>query len=367
MGTSAQILVVCSVFVIILSLLLYYKEDQFSKKNFLEKYRIDQKAVSLRAIIGDLYEGVLIYNHHVEKILYQNPSLNELDFWNSDQPLFANLEKLQRASELQTKTSEAETPLLKEVRSNRATAAIEFSPETQTFGAFFQSISENAKKYGRKFHYLIDVKFQAESPETTIKEYTYQIQLLSSNYGGEDAWAFIIRDTTERDTVIRLQGNNEYKSRLLASVSHELRTPLNASITFTEKAMEHSEIPDEVKTNYLKPSLSSSKLLLNLINDILDFSQMKAKKLRLVFEEKNIVETVRECVDLLALQAEKKGIFLNMVGWEDITETLFKTDHNRVRQIILNLLSNALKFTFEGEHHYKITKFNNIITISKYY
>ena len=348
--SNPQALIIGGLSIIFVSLLFYYKEDRFSKQNFLEKYRLDQEAVSLKAIIGDLCEGVLIYNPRENKSLYHNRSLSELDFWSSDQSLLENLNKLQitRTSELRSKASDEEYLQMKKIKLYRTTSAREFDSETNTLGEFFQKTTENTKIDAHRPHYLIDVKFRAKTSQSSTKEYSYQIQLLSSGYGGEDAWAFIIRDTTERDTVIRLQGNNEYKSRLLASVSHELRTPLNASITFTEKAMEHSEIPDEIKNNYLKPSLSSSKLLLNLINDILDFSQMKANKLRLVFEEKNIVETVRECVDLLALQAEKKGIFLNMVGWEDITETLFKTDHNRVRQIILNLLSNALKFTYEG-------------------
>ena len=170
-----------------------------------------------------------------------------------------------------------------------------------------------------------------------------------------------VYDTTDRDALIAAQDNNNYKSRLLASVSHELRTPLNGSINFTEQAISDPAVPDEVKQKWLTPALRSNRLLLSLINDILDFSQMQENKLRLVFESRDVVSTAKECVELLEIQARKKGIdiiFQNMlpqssslpseeIRSENNAFMLF-TDHNRLRQILLNLLSNAVKFTFQG-------------------
>ena len=158
-----------------------------------------------------------------------------------------------------------------------------------------------------------------------------------------------ITDTTDRDAIISLKHNNEYKSRLLASVSHELRTPLNGSINFTEEALNSPDVPESVKQKLLLPALRSSRMLLLLINDILDFSQMQANKLRLVFEKKNIVHIASECIELLEIQAAKKGVKLRLDSHLHRYQEKLLTDHNRVKQIILNLLSNAVKFTFQGQ------------------
>lgn len=163
------------------------------------------------------------------------------------------------------------------------------------------------------------------------------------------ALALIITDITERNLVATLQDNNNYKNRLLASVSHELRTPLNSSINFISMAIEDSNIPNYIKENYLTKSLISSKLLLHLINDILDFSQMTAKKLRLCYEMLDVRDTIEQCCNLVRLQAARKGLHLETQWNVEVANSYFCTDHNRLKQIILNLLSNALKFTIEGK------------------
>ena len=157
-----------------------------------------------------------------------------------------------------------------------------------------------------------------------------------------------ITDTTDRDSLITAQASSEYKSRLLSSVSHELRTPLNGSINFIEQTLNDRSIPTQAKEKWLIPALRSNRLLLSLVNDILDFSQMHAGKLRLVFEPRNIVETVKECIELLEIQAKKKSLKLSLKNNLDMESEVVTTDHNRLRQVILNLLSNAVKFTFKG-------------------
>lgn len=171
------------------------------------------------------------------------------------------------------------------------------------------------------------------------------ICVLFLTFRGQYSIAFILSDIT---LVEKLRDNNNYKSRLLASVSHELRTPLNASINFTQMAIENPSVPAEVKAQLLTPSLRSNQLLLHLINDILDFSQMAANKLRLVYENNNVFDIINQCVDLIKLQATRKGLKLIMNFENNCSNASFYTDHNRLRQIILNLLSNAIKFTFKG-------------------
>ena len=200
-----------------------------------------------------------------------------------------------------------------------------------------------------------EVRGSDDSAENCPHSRNYVIKFTTSFYHENKVIVANISDTTDRDELLSLQDNSKYKTRLLASVSHELRTPLNGSINFTEQALLAPDVPEAVKEKYILPALRSNKLLLCLINDILDFSQIEAHKLRLVFEPKNVIQTAKECLELLEIQAAKKGLELRLESsFENSMEEILNTDHNRLKQVILNLLSNAVKFTFKGRVILKI-------------
>ena len=185
-------------------------------------------------------------------------------------------------------------------------------------------------------------------------ECVLEIRVLALTFREKPALALIFHNITERSTITLLEDNNNYKNRLLASVSHELRTPLNASINFIQAAIDDDKLPEDVRENLLLPSLASNRLLLSLINDILDFSQMSANKLRLVYENGDVKKTVDECINLIRLQAKRKGLSLDVKYDIETDSSDLCTDHNRLKQIILNLLSNAIKFTLEGRITVKV-------------
>ena len=200
-----------------------------------------------------------------------------------------------------------------------------------------------------------EVRGSDDGAENCPHSRNYVIKFTTSFYHENKVIVANISDTTDRDELLSLQDNSKYKTRLLASVSHELRTPLNGSINFTEQALLAPDVPEAVKEKYILPALRSNKLLLCLINDILDFSQIEAHKLRLVFEPKNVIQTAKECLELLEIQAAKKGLELRLESsFENSMEEILNTDHNRLKQVILNLLSNAVKFTFKGRVILKI-------------
>ena len=178
---------------------------------------------------------------------------------------------------------------------------------------------------------------------------TFSIKFTTSLFMDKRVIVINVTDTTDRDSLIAAQAASEYKTRLLSSVSHELRTPLNGSINFIEECLTDPTIPSNTKDRWLIPALRSNRLLLSLVNDILDFSQMHAGKLRLVFESRSIVDTAKECLELVEIQASKKNLKLSIQNNVPNDEDIIVTDHNRLRQVILNLLSNAVKFTFKGE------------------
>ncbi|WP_339245409.1 CHASE3 domain-containing protein [Paenibacillus sp. FSL R10-2796] len=145
-----------------------------------------------------------------------------------------------------------------------------------------------------------------------------------------------------------LQQSSQYKSEFLANMSHELRTPLNGILLLSEFLMENqSGALSEEDIEFSKAIHSSGQDLLALINDILDLSKVEAGKLNIEIEAINISEIPEAMTQNFSQLAHKKEIPLHIQLGEDLPP-LFYSDAQRVRQIIINLLSNAFKFTAEG-------------------
>ena len=138
------------------------------------------------------------------------------------------------------------------------------------------------------------------------------------------------------------------KSDFLAKISHEIRTPLNAIIGFSEVMMqEHfGPIGNERYREYMKDIHASGEHLVSLINDLLDLSKIEAGKLDLVFASVNLNQLVQQCVALMQPQANQQRIIIR----SSLSATLppVVADARSVRQIVLNLLSNSIKFTGAG-------------------
>lgn len=143
------------------------------------------------------------------------------------------------------------------------------------------------------------------------------------------------------------------KSEFLAKMSHELRTPMNAIIGFTELAL-RSEDPDR-KQEHLHHIDTASHSLLHIINDILDLSKIEAGKLTLEIRDFTLQPILDKLVDLFSTQATEKGIELIVSGHAD-TPPVLRGDPIRLEQILMNLVSNAVKFTEQGEVIVEITE-----------
>ncbi|MDA0242325.1 MAG: ATP-binding protein [Chloroflexi bacterium] len=176
-------------------------------------------------------------------------------------------------------------------------------------------------------------------------------------------WIAILRNITERrlaNEQLRQQSAellvakemaeqaNHIKSQFLASMSHELRTPLNAIINFTEMVAMGmiGPIADE-QADLLNQSLASSRHLLNLINDVLDISKIQSGKLSL-FVEHDVVLKEELTFVLALIEPMLHGRPIQLVTEIDPDLPIMSGDKRRIRQILLNLLSNAAKFTDEG-------------------
>jgi len=135
------------------------------------------------------------------------------------------------------------------------------------------------------------------------------------------------------------------KSVFLANMSHEIRTPMNAVLGFTD--LLYSRISDPALKGYLSSIKSSGNTLLNLLNDILDLSKIEAEKMRIINSPVNLFTAFEEVKHIFSLKAREKGLNYSFKLDKNIPESLL-LDELRLKQILLNLIDNAIKFTEKG-------------------
>ncbi len=146
----------------------------------------------------------------------------------------------------------------------------------------------------------------------------------------------------------------ELKQRFMANISHELRTPLNSIIGFS--AQLRKKTTNSAPVSYLNAIHQSSKHLLEIINDILDFSKIEAGKVNLNIIPVNLSDLVEEVYNTLLVTASEKGLNLN-VDASELKHPTVKCDPLRIRQVLLNIAGNAIKFTPSGGVKISVSEF----------
>jgi two-component system, sensor histidine kinase and response regulator len=183
-----------------------------------------------------------------------------------------------------------------------------------------------------------------------------EVHVIALDWSGSPKFCAVLQDISERKhaALAMQQGRdaaetaNRTKSSFLANMSHELRTPMNAILGMTHLALEDG-LPDKQR-DYVQKAHSAASSLLQILNDILDLSKIEAGQLALERIDFELESVVSEMADVIGLKAEQKGLELVFSASPDLPRRLIG-DPTRLRQVLVNLASNAVKFTESGEVH----------------
>ncbi len=228
---------------------------------------------------------------------------------------------------------------------------------------------------GRRTHELLQTQFPEsldEVMESLFSHHRWEGELTHTTKHGKPVvvasrWSLRLDEEGEPDAVLEMNNDvterkeaeqalnaakqdaeaaSQAKSEFLANMSHEIRTPMNGVIGMTSLLLE-TELSDE-QSDYAETVRTSAEALLTVINDILDFSKVEAGKMELEVIDFHLRKAVEEVAELLGEHAYDKGVEMAAVIDPDVP-TAVSGDPGRLRQVLVNLVSNAVKFTDDGE------------------
>jgi signal transduction histidine kinase len=228
-------------------------------------------------------------------------------------------------------------------------------PDIAVEGAYESPMREPLLRYGYRAILTVPLILEAEVigaigvSRKTPGEFAPEIVRVLMTFATQSTLAIqnarLFREIADKSR--QLEVASQHKSEFLANMSHELRTPLNAIIGFSEVLLERmfGDVNDK-QTEYLQDIMESGRHLLSLINDILDLSKIEAGRMELELTDLNLGQAILNALTLIRERAGRRGIALHKAVDDRLGQ--IRGDERKIKQVLLNLLSNALKFTPEG-------------------
>ena len=294
----------------------------------------------LNSVLEASPNPIVIYNLNGE-VVYLNSAFTRVFGWTLDEVAGSRLDFVPEKN--QVETMDAIARLLEngqvELRTQRLTKAGEYLDVELSCGVFKNKEQETTGT----FVILRDVTRQRlsenriQSLNKELKNRTEELESLNRNLQQAIDHAFSMTEAAE--------AASKAKSSFLANMSHEIRTPMNGVIGMTNILLDEPLAPET--RSGLDIIKQSAETLLTILNDILDFSKIEAGKLDIEEIDFNLRNLIEETLDLMALRCNEKRLELTCII-EDEVSSLLIGDPGRVRQILMNLLGNAVKFTDKG-------------------
>jgi len=302
-----------------LALALYFdmNKEKYNKELFSSYFNYKEQLVKFRDLVVEgIPEGIAIISHDLMNSLFVNNS-------------FKNL-----AMEVEG------------LKDQLSLFKIHYNDKNQDEGDTQRP--RTLLEFLRTFHSLenkatINLTY---SKSASNEEFFFEAKIFPIIWDKQPSIAIILHDITQQRTILSLQIADSNKDLVLATVSHELRTPLNSMLGMLNIMKNH--ITDSQLIGYVNICRNSGKLLLGLVNSILDLNQIRNSKLKLNPELVDIQQLLQGIAALFEFQCKEKGLSLQLSISSKIPRLLY-TDGNRLTQIFINLIGNALKFTFKGK------------------
>ncbi len=323
----------CEVFIFIISLEIYNLSEFYIKELNLSHEEKRNQDKNWKYLINSLPHGLCIIKEKFNEIIFMNKEFNKIiqheNLSDNISNCSLNINDLEKVfgEIINVKKNNRN-----QIRTKLSTLLLSLKENIS------QEIFQTKKK---KFEIILNSENKNNKKEVDLSI------LSNCNFNNDKVFVLIIEDVTKKNLVKKLSENDKFKTRILSSFSHELRTPLNSSISLLKTLSKKKRSFMKEDFELIEISYNNMQILKNCCNDFVDYSHILTKQLVIDIKMFDIKKFITEIVKIYKLQAKVKKIEIEVV-FRKLNHQYIFSDENRLSQILMNLISNAIKFTFDG-------------------